>query len=139
VDAVDVSADALEVARINVAEHALEDRVRLLPSDGLGAVDGTYDVIVSNPPYVDAHDMDSLAEEFRHEPAMGLAGGEDGLDIVAELLEHAKEHLNDGGVLVVEVGASRPALEARYPELPFLWPEFERGGENVFVLKAEDL
>jgi ribosomal protein L3 glutamine methyltransferase len=139
VDAVDVSADALEVARINVAEHALEDRVRLLPSDGLGAVDGTYDVIVSNPPYVDAHDMDSLPEEFRHEPAMGLAGGEDGLDIVAGLLEHAKEHLNDGGVLVVEVGASRPALEARYPELPFLWPEFERGGENVFVLKAEDL
>ncbi len=139
VDAVDVSADALEVARINVAEHGLEDRVRVFLSDGLEGADGTYDVIVSNPPYVDSHDMDSLPDEFRHEPAMGLAGGDDGLDIVAGLLERGKAHLNDGGILVVEVGASRPALEARYPRLPFAWPEFERGGDNVFVLRVEDL
>jgi ribosomal protein L3 glutamine methyltransferase len=83
--------------------------------------------------------MDSLPEEFRHEPALGLAGGEDGLDIVAGLLEHAREHLRDDGTLIVEVGASRPALTARYPRLPFVWLEFERGGDNVFLLRAGDL
>ena len=139
VDAVDISADALEVARINVAEHGLEERVSLFESDGLAALDGGYDVIVSNPPYVDAHDMESLPEEFRHEPAEGLAGGEDGLDVVATLVEQAGSRLEEGGILVVEVGASRPALEARYPRLPFVWPELARGGENVFLLHAEDL
>lgn len=139
VDATDVSSDALEVARINVQEHGVGDRVQLFTSDGLDAVRGPYDLIVSNPPYVDAHDMDSLPEEFRHEPSMGLAAGEDGLDVVSGLLEHAAEHLSDGGVLIVEVGASRPALTARYPRLPFLWPEFARGGDNVFLLTAADL
>jgi ribosomal protein L3 glutamine methyltransferase len=139
VEAVDISGDALEVAQLNVEEHGVGDRVRLFPSDGLAAVRGPYDLIVSNPPYVDAHDMDAMAEEFRHEPAMGLAAGEDGLDVVTGLVEHATEHLSDTGVLIVEVGASRGALTARYPRLPFVWLEFARGGDNVFLLTAEDL
>jgi ribosomal protein L3 glutamine methyltransferase len=139
VDAVDISTDALEVARLNVKEHGVGDRVELFASDGLDAVRGPYDLIVSNPPYVDAHDMDSLAQEFRHEPSMGLAGGEDGLDVVSALLAHARECLDDDGALIVEVGASRPALTARYPRLPFVWLEFTRGGDNVFLLRAGDL
>jgi ribosomal protein L3 glutamine methyltransferase len=139
VDAVDISTDALEVARLNVEQHAVEDRVHLLVSDGLDAARGPYDLIVSNPPYVDIHDMDSLPEEFHHEPALGLAGGEDGLDVVAGLLAHAGEHLRDDGALIVEVGASRPALTVRYPRLPFVWLEFSRGGDNVFLLRAGDL
>ncbi|MEE9267567.1 MAG: HemK family protein methyltransferase, partial [Gammaproteobacteria bacterium] len=139
VDAVDISAEALEVARINVEEHGVQDRVRLFESDGLESVDGPYDLIVSNPPYVDAHDMGALPEEFRHEPAVGLAGGEDGLDVVAGLLTRAGEYLSGSGALIVEVGASRPALTARYPRLPFVWLEFARGGDNVFLLTADDL
>jgi ribosomal protein L3 glutamine methyltransferase len=139
VDAVDISPDALEVARLNAQDHGVRDRVNLFASDGLEAVRGTYDVIVSNPPYVDVHEMESLPEEFRHEPVAGLAGGEDGLDVVARLLADAREHLRDDGVLIVEVGASRRALVARYPHLPFVWLDFERGGDNVFLLGARDL
>ena len=139
VDAVDISPDALEVARLNAQDHGVRDRVNLFASDGLEAVRGTYDVIVSNPPYVDVHEMESLPEEFRHEPVAGLAGGEDGLDVVARLLADAREHLRDDGVLIVEVGASRRALVARYPQLPFVWLDFERGGDNVFLLGARDL
>jgi len=139
VDAVDLSRGALEVAGINVQEHGLQERVHLYPSDGLEAARGRYDLIISNPPYVDAHDMDSLPDEFRHEPSLGLAGGEDGLDVVAGLLARAAQFLRDDGVLIVEVGASRPALEARYPRLPFVWLEFARGGDTVFLLKAADL
>ncbi|MEE9267053.1 MAG: 50S ribosomal protein L3 N(5)-glutamine methyltransferase [Gammaproteobacteria bacterium] len=139
VDAVDISADALEVARINVEEHGVQDRVQVFESDGLDSVDGPYDLIISNPPYVDAHDMGSLPEEYRHEPAHALAGGEDGLDVVAELLAHAGENLSEGGALIVEVGASRPALTARYRRLPFVWLEFARGGDNVFLLTADVL
>lgn len=139
VDGVDISNDALEVARLNAEQHGVEDRVRFFISDALDAVRGQYDLILSNPPYVDAHDMDSLAEEFRHEPEIGLAGGEDGLDVVARVLDHAREKLRDDGALIVEVGASRPALAARYPRLPFVWLEFARGGDNVFLLRARDL
>jgi ribosomal protein L3 glutamine methyltransferase len=139
VDAVDISAAALEVARINVQEHGVADRVHLIESNALAAARGPYDLIVSNPPYVASHDMDSLADEFRHEPSLGLAGGEDGLDVVAGLLEHAARHLSEDGVLIVEVGASRPALVARYPRLPFVWLDFARGGDNVFLLRAADL
>jgi ribosomal protein L3 glutamine methyltransferase len=139
VDAVDISADAREVARINVQEHGVGDRVQVFESDGLGSVSGPYDLILSNPPYVDAHDMDCLAQEYRHEPALGLAGGPDGLDVVAGLLAHAGEHLSEDGALIVEVGASRGALTARYPRLPFVWLEFARGGDNVFLLTADDL
>jgi ribosomal protein L3 glutamine methyltransferase len=139
VDAVDVSSDALEVARMNVEAHGVEDRVRVFASDALDAVRGPYDLIISNPPYVDAHDMDALPDEFRHEPELGLSGGEDGLDVVSRLLDGARERLSDDGVLIVEVGASRAALTARYPRLPFVWLDFERGGDNVFLLRAGDL
>lgn len=139
VDAVDISSAALELAQLNAEAHGVEDRVHVFASDVLDAVSGPYDVIVSNPPYVDAHDMDSLPDEFRHEPSLGLAGGEDGLDVVSRLLEGAREHLAEHGVLIVEVGAARPVLMARYPRLPFVWLEFERGGDNVFLLRRGDL
>ncbi|MDX1431612.1 MAG: 50S ribosomal protein L3 N(5)-glutamine methyltransferase [Gammaproteobacteria bacterium] len=139
VDAVDVSAGALEVARRNVAEHGLDDRVRVFESDVYAAASPPYDLVVSNPPYVDAATMAGLPREYAHEPAAGLAAGADGLDVVARLVDGAKQMLAPGGILVVEVGASRPALEARYPGLPFVWLELERGGENVLLLRAEDL
>jgi len=136
-----VSPKALEVARANAEDHGVADRVGWVQGDLLEAVPRgqCFDFIVSNPPYVDAHDMDSLPQEFRHEPSLGLAGGADGLDVVSSLLEHAAEHLNADGVLIVEVGASRAALVARYPHLPFVWLEFARGGDGVFLLRAGDL
>ena len=139
VDGVDISNDALEVARLNAELQGVEERVRFFTSDVLDAVRGPYDLIVSNPPYVDAHGMDTLAEEFHHEPEVGLAGGEDGLEVVARLVDHARGKLCDDGALIVEVGDSRAALVARYPQLPFVWLEFARGGDNVFLLRARDL
>lgn len=145
VDASDLSEAALAVAQENVERHGLAEQVSLFQGDGLEAVasvaaaNGGYDLIVSNPPYVDAEDMASLPQEYRHEPSLALESGADGLDFTRQLLARAADFLNPGGLLVVEVGNSAPALEAAFPQLPFTWLEFERGGDGVFLLTREQL
>ncbi|BBJ22424.1 50S ribosomal protein L3 glutamine methyltransferase [Candidatus Nitrotoga sp. AM1P] len=140
VDAVDISPAALEVAQRNVADYGLEDRINLIKSDIFSNLtDKQYDVIISNPPYVDAPSMAALPPEYRHEPQLALGSGADGLDATREILEHAAEHLNPNGLLVVEIGHNRPALEAAYPNLPFIWLEVAAGDEFVFMLRREDL
>lgn len=139
IDAVDISSEALEVARINVEKHNAAENVRLIKSNLFEQLKGRqYNVIVSNPPYVDVDEMNALPAEFRHEPTLALAAGADGLDIVHQILREAPDYLTQGGLLIVEVGASAPALIRAYPYLPFVWLEFERGGDGVFVLRRED-
>lgn len=136
----DISFDALAVAEENIEQHGLAERVFAMQSDLFENLQGqVFDLIVSNPPYVDAEDMASLPEEYHAEPELGLASGDDGLDFTRRLLTEAVDYLSEQGVLLVEVGNSWPVLEAAYPALPFTWFEFERGGHGVFVLNAEDL
>lgn len=134
----DLSFDALEVANLNIECHGVEDRVYTVQGDGFDGLPGQrFDLIVSNPPYVDAEDFADMPAEFRHEPAMGLACGDDGLDLVRRMLAEAADHLADDGLLVIEVGNSQVHVEAAYPEVAFTWVEFARGGHGVFVLSAE--
>ena len=139
IDAVDTSDAALSLARENCAAHGVEDRVRLVVSDVYSEMHGRYDLIVSNPPYVDADTMAALDPEFRREPRLGLEAGADGLDCVRRILAGANRHLRSGGVLVCEVGASRAALERAFPAVPFTWLDLSRGGEGVFLLTGEQL
>jgi len=140
IDATDVSRDALDVARINRQRHGMEERVKLIESDLFSALEGKrYDIIVSNPPYVPREDVLQLADEYQHEPASGLIAGEDGLDIVVRLLRDAALYLADNGILVVEVGYTHDALQAQYPEVPFIWLDFEQGGTGVLLLQADRL
>lgn len=140
VDAVDISDGALAVARKNVADYGLDQHVRLLQSDMLSALAGRqYDIILSNPPYVDAPSMDALPQEYRNEPDLALASGEDGLDHTHTLIAHAAEHLHRGGMLIVEIGHNREVLEAAYPHLPFTWLEVSDGDQYVFLLTREQL
>ncbi|MDD2769944.1 MAG: 50S ribosomal protein L3 N(5)-glutamine methyltransferase [Methylococcus sp.] len=137
VDAVDISPGALEVAGTNVEAHGVGDTVRLVQSDLYEALDDRrYDLIVSNPPYVNREEWSSLPAEYHAEPRLGLESGEDGLDCVRRILAGAADRLTLNGILVVEVGSSVAALEAAYPEVNFLWLDFERGGEGVFLLTA---
>jgi ribosomal protein L3 glutamine methyltransferase len=141
VDASDISGDALTVAEINRQNHGLEDRLTLIQSNLFESIPAKrYDIIVSNPPYVSTREMSQLPEEFTFEPgATALAAGETGMDVVLPMLMQARDYLSDEGILVVEVGYSKPALEALLPEVPFVWVDFEFGGEGVFVLTAEQL
>lgn len=140
VDIADLSADALEVARRNVKEYAVEDRVTIYQGDLFAPLEGkSYDLIITNPPYVDKAGMDTLPEEFRHEPAMALGAGDDGLDIVHRIMQEAKGFLNDGGGLLCEVGRCASDLEQAYPRTPFRWIATENSSEEVFWLKKKDL
>jgi len=139
VDLSDISRDALQLARENVLRHGLQERVRVLESDLLRSVQGPYDLIVSNPPYVSRQEIDELPAEYHHEPELGLLSQDDGLDIPLRILREAAAHLSEDGLLVLEVGYSRAALTDRLPGVPLLWLEFEQGGEGVCALTEQQL
>jgi ribosomal protein L3 glutamine methyltransferase len=140
VDAADISSDALAVAQRNVADHGLQDRVNLIRSDLLSNLtEKTYDLIISNPPYVTTVAMEELPTEYRHEPAIALAGGDDGLDAVRTILTKVSPFLGPEGLLLVEVGHNRAATEAAFPRLPFTWLTTTAADEGVFLLKRNDL
>lgn len=141
VDASDISSDVLAVAYINREKHNLETQVNLIESDLYSQIPpNKYDIIVSNPPYVGEADMAAVPPEYRHEPKLALVGGgQDGLDLVEKMLRAAPRYLTPNGILVIEVGESEQALIERYPEVPFLWLEFARGGSGVFLLTAEQV
>jgi ribosomal protein L3 glutamine methyltransferase len=140
VDLLDIDNAALALARENAALLGLDDRVAIRQSDLFEVLgDERYDLILSNPPYVDAADLASMPEEYHHEPERALGSGTDGLDLTRRILRSAAAFLHDDGVLIVEVGNSWPALEEAYPQVPFTWIEFEHGGEGVFTLTAREL
>jgi len=140
VDAADLSPDALAVAERNVTDYDLQDRVHLVESDLFTALEGRrYDLIISNPPYVDAASVAALPQEYLHEPKLALGSGRDGLDATRVILEQAAQHLTDNGILVVEIGHNRDALEAACPNLPFTWLEVSAGDQYVFMLHRNDL
>ncbi|HTR58532.1 MAG TPA: 50S ribosomal protein L3 N(5)-glutamine methyltransferase [Casimicrobiaceae bacterium] len=140
VDAADISSDALAVALRNVSDHGLQGRVNLIRSDLLSNLtEKNYDLIVSNPPYVNAMSMEELPPEYRHEPQLALAGGDDGLDAVRTIVARAAEFLNPEGLLVVEVGENRAVTEAAFPRLPFIWLATPSSEDRVFLLRREDL
>ena len=135
----DVSADALEVARANVAAHGLRERVRIIESDLFEEVEDTYRIIVSNPPYVPEARLSELPREYAHEPGLALAGGSAGLSLVADILAQSPQYLVSDGILVVEVGEAQEAFASEYPNLPVTWLEFEHGGDGVFLLTRDEL
>jgi ribosomal protein L3 glutamine methyltransferase len=140
IDAADISRDALDVARINIRKHGVGERVRPVESDVFSGLSGqVYDVIVSNPPYVPAEDMQHLAAEFHYEPQSGLVAGLDGMDIVVRILKDAAQYLTAAGILVIEVGHYQDILSALFPEVPFMWLDLEYGGEGVLLLEAGQL
>lgn len=139
IDAIDISIDALEVASVNVQAYGLENRINLIHTDLFTGIDGTYDLIVSNPPYVDAESVAELPDEYLHEPELALGSGIDGLDATRIILQQAAKYLNPQGVLLVEIGHNREVLEAAFPELPFTWLNTSGGDGFVFLLTREDL
>ena len=140
VDAIDLSTDALQVAQRNISDYHLNDRVHLIESDLFSKISGRkYDIIISNPPYVDAESVSALPQEYLHEPKLALGSGNDGLDATRKILNLAAAHLTPHGILIVEIGHNRDALEAAFPELPFTWLEVSAGDEFVFLLHRNDL
>jgi ribosomal protein L3 glutamine methyltransferase len=139
-DAVDISDEALEVARINVDAYSLEDRVQLIKSDLFKSLPKkAYDLIIANPPYVPTSSISDLPEEFLSEPEMALVAGDDGLACIRPILQHAADYLSDDGLLVMEVGEAQEYVEEAFPDVPFTWLEFENGGEGVFCIKQSEL
>lgn len=139
VDLVDISVDALDLAKKNIALHGLESRVKVVQSDLFDELDSRYDLIVSNPPYVPLQEYDELPAEFGNEPSLGLVSGDDGMQIPLKILRDSVDHLSANGILVMEVGYSHPQLSERLKQVPLLWLEFERGGEGVLALTARQL